>query len=436
MGSKNLKAVVMSPGRAANWPTNDAARAAIKEYVSKIRSSRSYREFFEYGSTSGVSWTSHMGMLATRNYQTPQFAGVTDIDGRNLTSYVTGTRACHRCPVRCKAEIEVRTGRYAGLRGERPDFEPLVSLGSKVGLSDPEAVMYLHNLCDWLGLDSVSVGGSLAFAMELWQRGLLTAADTGGLELGWGDAEAMEVVIRQMAAGEGLGLLLGQGVRRAAAAIGRGAERYAMEVKGLELTAFDPRGVYATALGYAVSSRGGDYASVYARHEFEVGLERAHALYGDERAADRLSPVGKAAMVRRSMISSAVLDSIGICKVPALSLVNEYDLVNESRLVSGLTGIEMSPQDLFLAGERILVLERLFNLRFGGAAQEDTLPAVFLTEPMSDGPARGSRVDLAPMLQEFYGLMGWTERGIPTRERLTELGLQTYLSQLDDLPSQ
>jgi aldehyde:ferredoxin oxidoreductase len=197
-----------------------------------------------------------------------------------------------------------------------------------------------------------------------------------------------------------------------------------MEVKGLELTAFDPRGVYATALGYAVSNRGGDYTSIYARHEYDVPHADALELYGDVRAADRLSTVGKAAMVRRSMICSAVLDSLGLCKVPSLTLVNEYDLANEAALLQALTGWGVSPEELFLIGERILALERLFNLRFGSGAHEDRLPQVFVEEPLTDGPARGSRVDLEPMLEEFYGLMGWTPEGVPSGERLRELGLE------------
>ena len=250
-----------------------------------------------------------------------------------MDQYVEKLRGCQRCPVHCKAEVRLQTGPHAGFEGERPDFEPIASWGSKTGLSDPQAVIYLHNLCDLLGVDSVSAGNTVAFAIDLFQRGILTTADTGGLELAWGDAALMETLVRQIAAAEGFGALLGRGVREVARVVGRGAERYAFHVKGLEITAFDPRGASATGLGYAVSNRGGDFTSVYARHEWSMTPEQALAMYGDSLAADRTSTLGKAEMVRRSMTICAVLDAIGLCKIPALTLVNEYDLVSEAEFV-------------------------------------------------------------------------------------------------------
>jgi len=254
----------------------------------------------------------------------------------------------------------------------------------------------------------------------------LTTADTGGLELAWGDADVMETLVRQIAAGEGFGALLGKGVREVARVVGRGAERYAFHVKGLEITAFDPRGASATGLGYAVSNRGGDFTSVYARHEWSMTPEQALAMYGDALAADRTSPGGKAEMVRRSMIICAVLDAIGLCKIPALTLVNEYDLGSEAELVSAVTGVATTPDALFRIGERILTVERLFNIRFGLLADDDTLPAVFTDEPLGEGPAAGSMVDLASMRREFYALMGWSERGVPTPVLLERLGLERF----------
>jgi aldehyde:ferredoxin oxidoreductase len=246
------------------------------------------------------------------------------------------------------------------------------------------------------------------------------------LELTWGDATVMETLVRQIAAVEGFGALLGKGVREVARVVGRGAERYAFHVKGLEITAFDPRGAWATGLGYAVSNRGGDFTSVYARHEWSMTPEQALAMYGDALAADRTSPCGKAAMVRHSMIICAVLDAIGLCKIPALTLVNEYDLASEAELVSAVTGVAITPDALFRIGERILTVERLFNIRFGLLDDDDTLPAVFTDEPLGEGPAAGSMIDLAIMRREFYALMGWSERGVPTQALLEELGLERF----------
>ncbi|MHB8869443.1 MAG: aldehyde ferredoxin oxidoreductase family protein [Thermoleophilia bacterium] len=426
MGSKNLKAVVVRSAKDATRADEDA-RAAVKRYLAKVKAAPNYADKAAHGTSSAVNPVNEMGMLGSYNYQSPRFAQADAIDGTSMDKFVERLRACSRCPVHCKAELELTSGPYAGLKAERPDFEPIVSWGSKSGLADPEAIIYLHSLCDLFGIDSVSAGNAVAFAMHLWQEGILTAEDTGGLELAWGDVAVMETLVRQMAAGEGFGALLGLGIREAARVIGRGAEKYAYHVKGLEITAFDPRGASASGLGYAVSSRGGDFTSVYARHEFSLTPAQAKDLYGEELAADRTSPVGKAAMVKRSIIICAVLDSIGLCKIPALTLVNEFDLVSEAELVSAIAGMPMTPEELFEIGERIMDIERLFNMRFGADAADDVLPALFLDEPMPAGPTAGSTVDLETMLAEFYLVMGWTEEGVPTEARLRRLGLGEFV---------
>jgi aldehyde:ferredoxin oxidoreductase len=260
--------------------------------------------------------------------------------------------------------------------------------------------------------------------MELYDRGILSRADTGGLSLTWGDAEAMETMIRRIARREGLGDVLAEGVQRAAQIIGRGAEQYAFHSKGLEMTAYDPRGAMGTALGYAVSSRGADFTSVYAVPEYRWNAEQGRAVFGSERAVDRFSTEGKGALVRRSMIVSAVLDSLGLCKVPILSVLGDYSLENEASLISAITGWPLSAEELMLIGERILNLERLFNQRQGATRADDDLPDRFTEEPLPNGPAQGGTVDIEPMIQDFYAAMGWDADGRPTPGKLRELGLQ------------
>ena len=165
-------------------------------------------------------------------------------------------------------------------------------------------------------------------------------------------------------------------------------------------------------------------AHVYARHEFDVTPEAAVRLYGDERAREATVVEGKAEMVRRGMIVSAVLDALGICKVPALSLINAYDLEAEAGLVSEATGLKVSAADLWLVGERIVVAERLFNLACGARAADDRLPALFATQPLADGPSRGITVPLEAMRRDFYRRMGWTRDGRPTRATLRRLDLE------------
>lgn len=429
MGSKNIKAIVVSApeGRPKADPR---ARQVVRAYLERVRSAPRYETYARYSNSAFVEWADEMGMLATRNYQRVRFDGASRIDGKRLIEYVTRPRSCYRCPVHCKAEIYIRQGRYAGTRGERPDIEPIVNLGAKCGLDDPEALLYLYNLAGDLGIDAISTAGVLAFAMELFERGILTEEDTDGIRLTWGDAEAMEVMMRRIARREGFGAVLAEGVREAARLIGRGAQAYALHAKGMELTAYDPRGALGSALGYAVSTRGGDWTSVYALPELRWDPEEGQKWFGTDKAVDRLSPEGKGPMVKRTMVVSAVLDSVGMCKVPVLSVVGDFGLQNEADLVAAITGWEIDAQELALVGERILNLERLLALRLGAGPEDDDLPDRFTEERVTDpGPTQGMTVDMRRLVADFYEAMGWDATGRPTLEKLRELGLEDFAEQ-------
>ncbi|HSR09804.1 MAG TPA: aldehyde ferredoxin oxidoreductase N-terminal domain-containing protein, partial [Thermodesulfobacteriota bacterium] len=222
MGSKNLKAFVVRKEGEKTKPS-PAAREAIKKYNEKIRSAPRYPLFSRLSNTFLISWANDMGILATRNYRQGTFEAAGRIDGRNMAEYVTRHKSCSRCPVHCKAEFRIPKGPFAGTVGERPDLEPIIALGSKCGLEDPDAILYLYNLCSRLGLDVLTAGSVLAFAMEAYEKGILTKEDADGVELTWGDSRAMEEMIGRIARREGLGKILGEGVRKAAEAIGRGA---------------------------------------------------------------------------------------------------------------------------------------------------------------------------------------------------------------------
>jgi aldehyde:ferredoxin oxidoreductase len=426
MGAKNLKAIAVR-GRKWRGEKDEKVRQSVREYAEKIRTAPRYETYARFSNTNFVNWADEFGVLATRNYQRVHFEGADRIDGQRLIDYVTRSRSCYRCPVHCKAEIEIPEGRYGGTRGERPDIEPIINLGAKCGLDDPEAVLYLYNLAGTLGIDVISTGGVLAFAMELYQRGILSPEDTDGIELTWGNAEAMEAMMKRIARRQGFGAVLAEGTRRAAQIIGQGAEAYAHHSKGLELTAYDPRGLMGSALGYAVSTRGGDFTSVYAAPEYRWGPEQGREWFGTEQAVNRLSVEGKGRLVKRSMIVSAVLDALGICKVPVLSVIGDFSLENEAALTAALTGWDLDAEALALAGERIVNLEKLFNLRHGAGREDDDLPDRFTEERVTDpGPTQGMTVDTRKLVADFYAAMGWDERGRPTPEKLGELGLEAF----------
>lgn len=423
MGAKNLKAIVLQ-AEPKKEKMNSEQADVIRQYVALMKNSVSrYRDYSTYGSSGDIIETNRMGMLGTRNYQEYQIDNVEQIDGRQLNQFVKKKSKCHRCPIQCKAEIELKGDRYKGFKGGRPEYETIIDMGALCGLTDPEALVYLSNLCNILGMDTISTGSVIAFAMELFQRGILTLEDTGGIELNWGDAQAMETVIRQIAQRQGLGDVLARGVKRAAQSIGRGADKYAYQVKGVELYGGDPRGMMGVALAYAVSMRGGDFTSVYPVPEFRYTAEQALREFGTRDVIDFTATSGKGGLVKKCMIVSSVIDSLGICKVPALSIIGDYSLEMEARLIRVISGLDISSDALFFIGERIVHMEKIFNLRRGSSPGDDNLPELFLQSPIKKGPMRGRKVNLEPMIQEFYQCMGWDESGKPTEIILQKFDL-------------
>ncbi len=425
MGSKNLKAIVVKePKNKILFRASENGHEAIKRYIWQMKNSPHYKDIKKHGGAGYVKWADDLGILATRNFRENTFEAAGQIDGKNLEKNIIRTHGCYRCPVRCKAELAFPEGKLKGRKAVRPEFEPMLSLGSRCGLTDLDTLVYLDNLCSRLGMDSISAGGAIAFAMDLFDRGILTPEDTGGLDLSWGNGQAMEVLIRQMAAGEGFGGILAKGVRQAARIIGRGAENYAPHVKGLELAGYHPDNIMGTALGYTVSNRGADFSDVYATLEYKWMPDEKIEEFGLPKTIDLNSIHGKAALVRQSMIVGMVMDCLGLCKVPALCLICAYDLVAEAELASELTDQPVSVGDLFAAGERILNLERLINLRFGATEADDRLPDMFFDKEYNAGKQPSKPQEwMEPMKREFYAAMGWDENGRPAEEKLVQLGL-------------
>ncbi len=323
--------------------------------------------------------------------------------------------------------VQIDRGRRRGFTGDRGEYEPLSSWGPRCGNADGLESIYLLNKCDEFGIDNKGAGNLVAFAIDLYERGILTKRDTGGLELTWGNTRVMEALLDQIVFRRTwLGDLLARGMKEAAALIGRGAGKYAYHVKGLSLSILDPRGFKATGLGYAVSSRGGDFSYVYAKPEYAYTPEQALKAYGSEKAADRLSEEGKPRMVRECICANAAIDALGICKIPEFGMLLDFNLEAVAQILSAFTGENYTGADLLKIGERIINAERLFNFRFGATGEDDTLPDKFITEPVPEGPCKGSVIDLQPMLQEFYELMGWNKDGTVGPARLKELGLASF----------
>jgi len=412
MGSKNLKAIVISKGTHKHFPAvTPSQKKAVKAYVSQIKKSSEFNFFSKHGGAGYVKWVNDFGIMGSKNYGRIGVRDIEKIDGRKLDKNIVRSSGCFRCPVQCKADLKIEEMDKDKLF-TRPEFEPVINLGPKCGLNDLNQIIKLDNLCGRLGIDTTSTAGVIAFAMDLFEKKLLPDNLVQDLDLSWGNASTMEKLIYQMVEGRGLGKILCLGVRKAARIIGSGAARHAAHVKGLELTAYHPTAIMGTALGYAVSSRGGDYNNVYASLEYSWSETSAKKEFGTGEAVNIKSILAKGKVIKKAVITNIIVDSLGLCKVPVLSLLQSFNLENEVRLINGLTGLNISNTDLFEAGEKTAALEKLFNIKHANDDIEDKLPQMFMNQSQGHDQ-KLIQQNFETMLQEYYRAMGWDEKGIP-----------------------
>ncbi len=404
MGSKNLKAVALSgaaPVSVAD-PEGVAAAAATLRQKSVGQHTAKYREV---GTVANLAVFDRLGALPTRNFQQPTFAAADGLSGESLNENSFSRRhGCASCTIRCERLFRSRSGTE-----QRMEYETLFALGPLCGIEDPDVVLEAARLCDEHGLDSISTGGTLAWAMECVERGLLPEAD--GLR--FGSAEAVLAAIPAIAARRGFGNLLAEGSRRAAMALGRGSLDWAMQVKGLELPGYEPRSLKTMALGLAVSPRGACH-------------NRSGAYEADfSGAVDRLkSGPGRGALVAASEDHAAAQDSLIVCKFLRRCFSDFY--AEAADLLAKVTGWDYTGDELRRAAERIHTLKRWFNQREGWRPEDDGLPSRVLTESLATGAAQGTRLtreELREMIRDYYGARRWDENGRIPEARLKELGL-------------
>jgi aldehyde:ferredoxin oxidoreductase len=418
MGAKRLKAVVVSKPRFVRWPrASSQLFDANRRYLHRITAATEFKFFKNYGGAGYLEWANDLGIMATRNYRRNRFEHLAAIDGRKLKNRVVSSRGCPRCPIQCKARLRMQPGRWFHDPATRPEFESMLNLGPKCGLSDLDALVYFDNLCNRLGLDTISAGTVIAFAMDMFEQGLLKPADTGGLRLHWGDARIMHILLGQIAHREGVGRLLSLGVRKAAEQLGGNAGAHAAHVKGLELSGYHPSHILGAALGYAVSNRGGDFNGTYSSLEYRWAPKKARRFFGSVQAVDIHAVQGKGPLIRQSMITSIMLDCLGLCKVPALSLMEDFLMQQAAELASACCAASFSGEALFNTGRAIADMERRFNLRMHPTAGSDTLPPMLLDQPGGHLSSEG----LHQMRRDFYSTMGWDAAGRPPCTGLADL---------------
>jgi aldehyde:ferredoxin oxidoreductase len=368
------------------------------------------------------------GGLPTRNWQSGVCTYADKINAPAINEKIlVGRKACYACPIACGRLVDIKTGKYA-TKGEGPEYESIGTFGSMCDISDIEAITYAHILCNDLGLDTVSAGSTIAFAMECYEKGILNKKSTGGKEILFGDADTMVDLVRSIAAREGIGDLLAEGTRRMAAQLGHGSERFAMNVKGMELPAYDCRATKITGLAYVTANRGGDHITAYVQGPTFLDIP---FLIVEENTIENVTKENplEAKVVKDMEDALTTFDALGVCKFMGMALMAE-DILS---VINAATGWDLDVAGFRQAGERIFNLARAFNVREGLRRKDDTLPKRLLEDPLPDGPAAGLTVDLDPLLDAYYEFRGWDRQtGIPTREKLRELELDFVIDELGD----
>jgi len=418
MGSKNLKAIaVLGDEPISVKDMNSFKKAAWSAHRLIRMNETTVRQLPRYGTNNILEVINVMGGLPVRNFQVGRLDEPEDVFGESWRRNVwVRDTACVNCPIGCGKTATLKSGDYEGTTCDGPDYETTWAFGPNCGVTDRDAIVKANEICDEYGIDTISAGGAIGFAMECYEKGLLGAEDLDGIEARFGDGKAVVQLTGKIARGEGIGKMLQNGVRRSAEEFSKlkGKDRirfYAMEVKGMELPAYEPRAAQGMGLGYATSDRGACHLRAYT-----AGQE----LLGYWGGVDPQANVGKAQLVIDKQNEKAVVDSVGLCFFSFFAIA----LKEIRRMVVSATGLRYDTTgDLEVVGERVYNLTRIFNVREGLSERDDDLPKRLLDEPLREGPAKGNAARLGDMLPEYYRLRGWDSNGVPTAEKLRELGL-------------
>lgn len=407
MGSKNLKAIAVKGTMGIELATpKEKMLAEAYDLHRTILESPVYGAFRDIGTCGMMPSINDASGLPAENFRHTYFAEISKLGPEELKKYIVRYESCYGCPVVCGSVVRFRDA-HGEFYSERIEHESLWALGPACNISNLEAIMRASDLCDRLGMDTMSAGITIAFAMECLEKGILTPSDADGLSLQWGNARVLEPVLFRIAARQGIGDLLAEGSRIAASRIGGEAPELAMHCKGLEVPAYDPRGFFGMGLNYATAARGADH-----NRAFTIAAEFLGLLGNFERH----SYEGKAKLVRDMQDSTAIIDSAIMCMFTVDLAISIADY---ARCINLVTGLELDENEVYLAGRRINDQERLFNLREGLRSDADRLPSRFAKLLSDDGHS----VDTDQMLQEYYALRGWDEEGVPRPEHLLEVGL-------------
>ncbi len=406
MGSKNFKAIIVEGKAKPEIANPKEFGSKVKEHVEKLKENGVTGQGLPtYGTAVLVNIVNQNGLFPTKNWQSGVFDEAEKLSGETLTEeYLISKHPCYGCVVACGRKTKVDKGNYKTSYTEGPEYESIWALGGSTAVSDMSAVIRANHYCDILGMDPISMGSTIAAAMELTQNGKIPEDDSQGLKVEFGNPDAVVELAWMTAYRQGLGYWIGEGSRKMCQHYG--APDLSMEVKGLEMPAYDPRGAKGIGLNYATSNRGGCHVT---------GYTIAAEVLGD---VDRFTIEGKAELTKTFQDFTSIVNSSVNCLFLTFALgLDEY-----AEMIGPITGWDVNADELLKTGERITNLERMILNKLGLSGKDDTLPKRLTDEKMPSGPSEGQTVDLETMKQEYYHLRGW-EDGIPTVSKISELGL-------------
>jgi len=425
MGSKNHKAIVVKGTGGIRAAHVGRLRKETRDFIAALKREPYFERYSKEGTAVIAEPMNAQGSGLVRNGTSGFFQDIEKVNAEHIkTELFVRQKACFSCPMPCTQQYGVSEGSYAGIFGEGSAGASVVmGFGPRCGVSDIKAIAKAHTLTNEFGLDLISTNAVIAFGMECVEKELITADTTDRMELRFGNAEALIDMIEDIALKRGFGSILGQGVKKASEIIGGGSEWFAPHVKGMDMMEVDPRGMPSWGLMFAVSSRGADHVRAYdVCQMMPFSDEELIHIAGTPKVRDMFGPEGKGRSVAFFENIRAVADSMEICR-----FVTRGKLGFPEQLVAMLchvTGKPFSPEELYAIGERIVNVERLFNLREGMTPADDTLPQRYLHERLQEGGAKNRVVPLKKMLSDYYAARGWdTITGYPTAETRKRLGI-------------
>jgi aldehyde:ferredoxin oxidoreductase len=413
MGSKRLKAIVVRGTKNVEFQDHKRIIELNRENYQRAKVSQVFQARSKYGTPLTLNFTHKGGILPTKNFQYGTWEkALGKIDSVGVYKSVKSHKACQSCFVHCSLITEAADGKYKGTTVEGPEYETIGMFGSNLLIDSLPTIIQANVLCDKLGLDTISAGNVIGFIMECFEKGHLTGKQTEGLELNFGDDEACLAAIELIAHRRGFGEVMSQGVRAAAHQIGGGSDCFAMQVKGLEFPAYDPRGAFGSGLSYAVSPRGACHRRAWPPAKEILGN---YPPYTAE---------GKGAMIRDLYADNCIFHSLLVCDMPAKFIPLTLD--DYANYYLAATGEAISQDDFMAMAGRTETLIRMFNNREGFTRADDTLPQRTLREPLPDGPGKGQCIgeeNLNRMIDDFYSCQGWDAAGVPTEATLQKYEL-------------